>query len=68
MGGCGSGRPKTRERPLVEDCDSIDIDLISKYGWMFYPLLGEIENKDNKEYLSINYNRYWFGPKLDLIE
>ena len=68
MGGCGSGRPKTRERPLVEDCDVIDINLISKNGWIFYPLLGAIEIKDGKEYLSINYNKYWFGPRLDEIE
>jgi hypothetical protein len=68
MGGSGSGRPKTRERPLVEDCDYLDIGFISKYGWTFYPLFGEIENKDGKEYLSINYNKYWFGPRLDLIE
>jgi hypothetical protein len=36
------------------------------------PLFAEIENKDGKEYLSIDYNKYWFGPwfgpRLDLIE
>ena len=68
MGASGSGRPKKRERDLIEECDSIDIGVISKYGWMFYPILGEIEEKDGKEYLSINYDKYWFGPRLDLIE
>ena len=33
MGGIGSGRPKTRDRPLVEDCDYLDISIISKYGF-----------------------------------
>jgi hypothetical protein len=68
MGGPGSGRPKTRERTLVEDCHSIDINEIAKYGWVLYPILGEIENVDGKEYLSIYYDKYLFGKRLDLIE
>ena len=68
MGGCGSGRRKTRDRTLVEDCDSIDICFISEIGCSIYPILGEIENKDGKEYLLIDYNKYWFGPRLDEIE
>jgi hypothetical protein len=62
------GRSKTRERDLVEDCDSLDIALISKYGFAIYPVIAEILNTDSKEYLAINYNKYWFGPRLDLIE
>jgi hypothetical protein len=68
MGGCGSGRPKTRDRILVEDCHSIDINEIAKYGWVLYPILGEIENVAGKEYLSIYYDKYWLGERLDLIE
>jgi hypothetical protein len=68
MGGCGSGRKKTRERELVENCDSLDISVISQYGWSFYPIFGKTEKVDDKEFLLINYNKYWFGKRLDLIE
>jgi hypothetical protein len=68
MGGCGSGRPKTRERTLVEDCDYLDIGPISKYGWSLYPVFGEIESIEGKDLFCIYYNNYWFGKKLDLIE
>ena len=44
MGGMGSGRKKSRERDLVEDCDSLDIGFISKYGFTIYPVLAELEN------------------------
>ena len=68
MGGDGSGRPKTRERILVEDCDYLDISFISKHGFWFDPVFTEIETLDGKEYLTIYYNKYLFGPRLDLIE
>jgi hypothetical protein len=62
------GRHKTSERTLVEDCDSLDISFISKYGLTIYPVLAEIENVDGKEFLWINYRKYWFRPRLDLTE
>jgi hypothetical protein len=68
LGGMGSGRPKTRQRNLVEDCDSLDISFISKYGLTIYPVLAEIENIDGKEFLWINYRKYFFGLCYDLIE
>ncbi len=68
MGGMGSGRKKSRVRTLVEGCDSLDISFISKYGLTIYPVLAEIEKVDDKEYLSINYNKYWFGKRIDCIE
>ena len=68
MGGYGSGRPKTRERTLVEDCDYLDIMLISEIGCSIYPVLGEFESIEGKDFFCIYYNKYWFGPRLDLIE
>jgi len=68
MGGMGSGRKKSRERELIESCDSIDISFISRYGLTIFPILAEIEKVDDKEFLTINYNKYWFGKRLDLIE
>ena len=68
MGGPGSGRPKTRDRTLVEDCDYLDIGPISKNGWSFYPVFGEIESIEGKDVFCIYYKNYWFGKKLDLIE
>jgi hypothetical protein len=68
MGGDGSGRRKTRERTLVEDCDYIDITFISKSGGTLYPILAEIIKTDSKEFLAVYYNTYWFGPRLDKIE
>jgi hypothetical protein len=64
MGGPGSGRKKIRERSLIEDCDSLDISFISKYGLTIYPVFAEIENIDGKEFLWIHYNTYLFGPRL----
>jgi hypothetical protein len=68
MGGYGSGRPKSRERQLVEDCDYLDISIISKYGFWFDPVFTEITTLDGKEYLSIYYNKYLLGPRLNLIK
>ena len=68
MGGSGSGRPKTRVRELIENCDSLDISFISKYGWTIDPVLGEIDNIEGKDFFCIYYNKYWYGKRLDLIE
>lgn len=66
MGGSGSGRSKTRERELIENCDSLDINFISKYGIWFNPTLTEIEKIDDKEFLWIHYNTYLLGPRLNI--
>jgi hypothetical protein len=68
MGGCGSGRQKTRQRTLVEDCDYLDIGFLSKKGFWFDPVFTEIETLDGKEYLSIYYNKYLLGPRLNIIK
>ena len=64
MGGYGSGRKKTRDRTLVEDCDSLDIGFISKYGMWFNPVFTEIEDIDGQKVLWIHYNTYLLGPRL----
>jgi hypothetical protein len=53
MGGAGSGRPKTRERVLVEDCESLNINEITKYGFTLYPAFAFVEADSNEKYLSI---------------
>ena len=65
MGGCGSGRPKTRERELIENCQWLDIGFIYKYGLTFYPIYAFIENEDDKEFLFLDYNTNWFRSKLN---
>ena len=67
MGGMGSGRKKSMERELIENCDSIDISFISRYGLTIYPVFAEIENIDGKEFLWINYRKYFFGLSYDLV-
>jgi hypothetical protein len=62
------GRPKTRERELIENCQFLDIDFISKYGGTLYPIYAYIENEDNKEFLILDYSINWFRLKLDLID
>jgi hypothetical protein len=37
------GRPKTRERELIENCQFLDIDFISKYGGTLYPIYAYIQ-------------------------
>ena len=64
MGGKGSGRRKTRERELIENCDSLNISIISKYGMWFNPVFTEIEDIDGQKVLWIHYNTYLFGPRL----
>ena len=68
MGGYGSGRKKTKERDLIENCDSLDISFISRYGFTIYPVLAEIENIDGKEFLWIDYRKYFYGLRYDLVE
>ena len=65
MGGYGSGRPKTRERTLVEDCDYLDISIISKYGFWLNPTYTEIEDIEGQKVLWIYYNTYLSGPRLN---
>jgi hypothetical protein len=55
MGGAGSGRIKSRERTLVEDCEVLYINEIVKYGITLYPVIAFIENDDDSEYLYIRY-------------
>jgi hypothetical protein len=68
MGGYGSGRPKTRERELIENCQWLDIDFISKHGWTFYPIYAFIENEDDKEFLFLDYGINWFRLRLNFID
>ena len=68
MRGIGCGRPKTRHREFLEDCDSLDISFISKYGLSICPVWAEIENTDGKEFLRINYRKYFFRLSYDLVE
>jgi uncharacterized C2H2 Zn-finger protein len=68
MGGVGSGKKTTRTRALVEDCDTLDVSFISRYGFTIYPVLAEIKNDANKECLFIDFNRYITGPRYDYIQ
>ncbi len=68
MGGMGSGRKKTIDRTLVEDCQSLDICFLSQHGWTFYPIYAFIENEDEKEFLVLDYSINWFRLKLDFID
>ena len=58
------GRHKTRERILVEDCDSLDISIISKYGMWFNSVFTEIEDIDGQKVLWIHYNTDLLGRRL----
>jgi hypothetical protein len=68
MGGLGSGRPKTRERELIENCQFLDIDFISKNGGTFYPIYAYIKNEDDEEFLFLDYSINWFRLKLDFVD
>ena len=68
MGGMGSGRKKSRERELIENCQYLDIGFISKYGWTFYPIHAYINNDDDKEFLFLDYSTNWFRSKLDFVD
>jgi len=56
MGGPGSGRPKTRERRLVENCEWLDINQVIKYGFVLYPAIAFIESDSTENRLSIHYS------------
>ena len=64
MGGLGSGRIKTRDRTLVEDCEWLDINEILKYGFILYPAFAFIEADGNKEHLFISHS---FNYQSELI-
>ena len=68
MGGLGSGRPKLRERELIENCQFLDINSISKFGGTLYPICTFIENENDKEFLFLDYNINWFRLKLNFID
>ena len=69
MGGMGSGRPKTRERELLENCQLLDIGFISSnYGCTFYPIYAFLKNEGDKEFLFLDYSINWFRLKLDYID
>jgi hypothetical protein len=53
MAGAGSGRPKTRERRFVDDCECLDINEIVKYGFIIYPAFALIESEPGPKYFSI---------------
>lgn len=62
------GRPKARERELIENCQFLDIDFISKYGGTLYPIYSFIENEDDKEILFLDYRINWFRLKLNFVD
>jgi hypothetical protein len=62
------GRPKTRNRELIENCQWLDIGFISKYGWTFYPIHAFIKNEDDKEFLLLDYSINWFRLKLNFVD
>jgi hypothetical protein len=62
------GRPKTRERESIENCQFLDIGFISKYGCTFYPIYAFIEKEDDKEFLFLDYSINWFRLKLDFVD
>ena len=64
MGGLGSGRIKTRDRTLIEDCEWLDINEISKYGFILYPAFAFIEADGNKKHLFISHS---FNYQSELI-
>ena len=47
----GSGRPKTRERIFVEDCQWIDINEIVKLGFTIYPVIAFLETEYHRRKL-----------------
>jgi hypothetical protein len=46
----------------------LDISFISKYGFWFDPVFTEIQSLDGREYLTIYYNKYLLGPRLNTIK
>ena len=68
MGGSGSGRIKSRDRELIENCDSLDISFISRYGFTIFPVYASIETESGKDFLLIDYNTSIIGPRFDYID
>ena len=68
MGGSGSGRIKSRDRELIENCDSLDISFISRYGFTIFPVYASIESDSDRPFLLIDYNTSILGPRFDFID
>jgi hypothetical protein len=68
MGGAGSGRIQSRERELIENCDSLDIAFISRLDYTFFPVYASIETDSGREFLFIDYNTSIIGPRFNLID
>jgi len=68
MGGLGSGKSKTRERELIENCQFLDISVISHNGGTLYPIHAHIKNEGDKEFLILDYSINWFRLKLNFID
>jgi hypothetical protein len=68
MGGGGSGRIKSRDRELIENCDSLDIAFISRYGLTIFPVYASIETDSDRPLLLIDYNTSIIGPKFEFID
>jgi len=68
MGGFGSGRIKSRERDLIQHCDSLDVSIIYRWGEVLFPVYAFIEQKDGKAYLCIDYRISWMGPRMNYTD
>jgi hypothetical protein len=68
MGGSGSGRIKSRDRELIENCDSLDIAFISHYGLTIFPVYASIEADTGRDLLLIDYNTSIIGPRFNFID
>jgi hypothetical protein len=68
MGGPGSGRHKTKERELIENCQWLDITFISKQRCTFYPIYAFIKKENDNEFLFLDYSINWFRLKLNFID
>ena len=55
MGGLGSGRRKDRGRKTVESYRTLDIDQLSKNGWLRPGLSSTCQWTDGNEVVSINF-------------
>jgi hypothetical protein len=68
MGGSGSGRLKSRDRELVENCAALDIGFIACYGLTLFPVWASIEAVGGRDFLLIDYNASIIGYRFDGIE
>ena len=62
------GRPKTRERELIENCQFLDIGFISKNGGTLYPIYAFIKKENDNEFLFLDYSINWFRLKLNFVD